>query len=659
MAISNINPAQNSVIRPGDAFSFDIANGYTALVVKIVQSSGEEYAYDYALGGTQAGYTVVVEDLGGSDRYTISRDEGFNREPTVVKVTENVSGVTTTEWSYFLTATAIYPEGMQPYNDSYEGTLLVTEDDVQVRNDVGWFDFDAATFSVQDLGNGKVRVIGTAAAGNDPDAIHDNVANEISAITEKLTTAGDDLILIEDSEDGGEKKGLKIENLPSLGGGAGGGIKIGQWEYQAGNGDEVSHGGFRFSLAAPTYGNNLYINMDQDMLAEDRNYVLELCKAGSYVMFREQGTEDYAIVPPVTAVNGQHPFTGNGTGGNYRRFFIDSSEVHVTSGFNWVYSTTYDVYILGGLAATLMGGLMEEDMHIGFSHSFVAGNGSGEWGLQSHAQNEFDPGPTSDFDGYKLGSLWSNEPGQSLWVCINNENPNTNTAIWRPLLEGTVVTFGGGWDIDDTHGVPNANGEADVDSTDPDLVTQFRMFKFNGSGVDQSADMEGVTVGARLTFRFGEGTSFDYFDVTGVTDNTTYMTYDVTVSSADSVSYPRNAEDASASLADLYVKRSGTQEQNTALFREVGDHANVPATGLAQLWVGAAKGAGGQYLKYTDEAGTDFSLTPAVKAAAPTATDDINDGHEIGQCWVNTALDDAYICCDNAAGAAVWKIIAT
>jgi hypothetical protein len=53
----------------------------------------------------------------------------------------------------------------------------------------------------------------------DIDAIHDNAANEISAITEKTTPANDDLFVIEDSEASYVKKRLKISNLP---GGAGG-----------------------------------------------------------------------------------------------------------------------------------------------------------------------------------------------------------------------------------------------------------------------------------------------------------------------------------------------------------------------------------------------------------------------------------------------------
>jgi hypothetical protein len=56
-------------------------------------------------------------------------------------------------------------------------------------------------------------------SGTDADAIHDNVANEISAITEKSAPVGNDLLLIEDSEASGVKKKLKISNFPSSGGG--------------------------------------------------------------------------------------------------------------------------------------------------------------------------------------------------------------------------------------------------------------------------------------------------------------------------------------------------------------------------------------------------------------------------------------------------------
>lgn len=53
----------------------------------------------------------------------------------------------------------------------------------------------------------------------DEDAVHVNVANEISGIAEKATPADADIIIIEDSADSYSKKRVQIGNLPSSGSG--------------------------------------------------------------------------------------------------------------------------------------------------------------------------------------------------------------------------------------------------------------------------------------------------------------------------------------------------------------------------------------------------------------------------------------------------------
>lgn len=52
--------------------------------------------------------------------------------------------------------------------------------------------------------------------GADATAIHDNVAAEISAITEKVTPIGADLILIEDSADSNNKKKIQVGYFKEL-----------------------------------------------------------------------------------------------------------------------------------------------------------------------------------------------------------------------------------------------------------------------------------------------------------------------------------------------------------------------------------------------------------------------------------------------------------
>jgi hypothetical protein len=64
--------------------------------------------------------------------------------------------------------------------------------------------------------NKKVKV--SNFAGVDANAIHDNVAGEIAAITEKVTPVANDIILIEDSADSNSKKKVKISNVSGGGG---------------------------------------------------------------------------------------------------------------------------------------------------------------------------------------------------------------------------------------------------------------------------------------------------------------------------------------------------------------------------------------------------------------------------------------------------------
>ena len=56
-------------------------------------------------------------------------------------------------------------------------------------------------------------------AGTDANAIHDNVAGEIAAVTTKATPVSGDFILIEDSADSNNKKKVSVGTLPTVGGG--------------------------------------------------------------------------------------------------------------------------------------------------------------------------------------------------------------------------------------------------------------------------------------------------------------------------------------------------------------------------------------------------------------------------------------------------------
>src|SRR5512139_1408569 len=70
-------------------------------------------------------------------------------------------------------------------------------------------------FYVRDESGTETEIGG--GAGSDTTAIHDNVASEISAVTEKTTPVSADLLLIEDSADSNNKKRVQIGNLPASG----------------------------------------------------------------------------------------------------------------------------------------------------------------------------------------------------------------------------------------------------------------------------------------------------------------------------------------------------------------------------------------------------------------------------------------------------------
>lgn len=94
------------------------------------------------------------------------------------------------------------------------GYLIVAEGATDLSDPAQAEFNEAPAFRIQGIG-------GTASGGtNDPDAIHDNVAGEIAAITEKVTPVATDLIIIEDSADANNKKRVQVGNLPGGGGGA-------------------------------------------------------------------------------------------------------------------------------------------------------------------------------------------------------------------------------------------------------------------------------------------------------------------------------------------------------------------------------------------------------------------------------------------------------
>lgn len=665
MAIVNINPATNNVVGPADSFSFDIDNTYTSLVVKIGAAGGDEYAYDYALGGAQVGYLVTIEDLGSQDRITIKREAGWNKEPVVVTVVENESGsIVQTQFQYYLTSTLLYPEGMQPYNDAYSGSLIVTEGNVAVRDDVGWQDFDANDFVVTDSGSGKVTIaLDPSISGSDEDAIHDNVANEISAIAEKTVPVGGDLLIIEDSAAGYVKKKVQITNLPGGGGGTGDDALVYLGEYDIweetnklnpdGNGqmiyDETFHNDLEFSYT--------------DKNAVNYTTLWQLYQGQTLCFVDASGDRSYW----------RHNNGGSGAG--YYRDYTTYTSLGGTgrlfdeAGFDYgdgSGSSTIKVYAIGIGKPSLGGEPLPLAVTAGGDAYDTASAGSSpvyndyenRWEYQASVyHNTRDPSPSDTWATYNhwVGRLWVNTVAGNLWVM------DDLSGGWTELVSNTVqYNSVASYSFDDDTGIPNANGEADTNGTTIANTTSVQFYDNDSGGNDFSAELLSLTAGSIIEVYYAESWG-SWWTVTGdPTDNGTYVTVPVE-------EHPDNpgwdftsvrTGSVRLTIPGGFKRQDGTTAAFAEYFLNRTAEVNTPASGKSELWAAKATGTGDQYLKYTDEAGTRFALTPHIDTAAPTANDDVNDGHEVGQIWVKTsATVTVYCCTDNSAGAAVWTTI--
>ena len=217
MAITGQLPVDGTIIDPESTVAFTVDNTYTYLRIEVTTASGVEYAYDSSLGGQQSGYTISVIDNGdGTDTFNITPDSGWDVSPQVVKVVEDETGTeASTDMTWSLSGLVSYPNDDDPYYNEQGGSFKVSEDNVSVVVNVSHLDFIAGAvdgITVTDLGGGKVRLTARATT-NDPLAIHDNVANEFTALTEKTLVDETDLVIIEDSADSYAKKSIQKTNL--------------------------------------------------------------------------------------------------------------------------------------------------------------------------------------------------------------------------------------------------------------------------------------------------------------------------------------------------------------------------------------------------------------------------------------------------------------
>jgi len=107
--------------------------------------------------------------------------------------------------------------------------LDVQDEGGPIEPDVTTMDFIGAGVTAAKTGAGAVSVTIPGGGGVDPNAIHDNVAAEISAVALKGVPTVSDFLLIEDAAAGDAKKHITIGSLPG-----GGGTNLTEYDWASG-----------------------------------------------------------------------------------------------------------------------------------------------------------------------------------------------------------------------------------------------------------------------------------------------------------------------------------------------------------------------------------------------------------------------------------------
>lgn len=105
-------------------------------------------------------------------------------------------------------------------DDENRNWLVYNDGSIQMKVELGAHAKDHAS-SHESAGGDAITIVESQISDldhTDTDAIHDNVAGEISALAEKASPVDADLVLIEDSEDGNNKKKVQLSNISGGGG---------------------------------------------------------------------------------------------------------------------------------------------------------------------------------------------------------------------------------------------------------------------------------------------------------------------------------------------------------------------------------------------------------------------------------------------------------
>jgi hypothetical protein len=172
------------------------------------------HSHDYDPTGTAA--AAVAAHEGAADPHTQYQRESEKGSANGYASLGADTKVPTAELGGAGADSTKFLRGDQSWQAPPGASLTVKEED-GAPSVAGVTEIKVTNGTVTDNGGGSVS-LDFGSAATDGAAIHDNVASEIHAVTEKVGPVDDDEVLVEDSADGYAKKRVKVGNLPGGGG---------------------------------------------------------------------------------------------------------------------------------------------------------------------------------------------------------------------------------------------------------------------------------------------------------------------------------------------------------------------------------------------------------------------------------------------------------
>lgn len=178
---------------------------------------------------------------------------------------------------------------------------------------------------------------------------------------------------------------------------------------------------------------------------------------------------------------------------------------------------------------------------------------------------------------------------------------------------------------------------------------------------DMGALFQTINIGDRLFVQQdNDSTRSAIYVITGVTDNVGWWTFDL--SYLDDGGGPMIANNANVSFGFIFEGNHKQHNDNATTDPGATDDADAGYE-VGSVWINVTTDEAFMCLDATASAAVWKSLTdqgPLNNFSAstdPGVGDDSNDDYEVGSFWVNTTTDRAFQAMDVSVGAAVWKVI--